>query len=418
MKDKLSLQMARNVMLAAQGLHHLPDQPAVKADVLAAIRRMFLLQIDTINVVARSPYLVLWSRLGDYRPEWLDELLAERALFEYWAHAACFIPMEDYPLYRRLLLDAIQNQDWRQIWPAKWAVKWLQEHAKLAERIRTHIQENGPVRSAEFENKSHVSGGWWNWKEEKDALAAMFLTGELMVARRQHFQRVYELQERLLPNWDDTNLPSGEEIYRTLVLRAVRALGIAFPDWVPDYFRQPKKGMPKQLEALAEAGLLRRVEVKGFKRPAYVHPDHINLIEHALSGELEPTLTTLLSPFDPLVWDRNRALELFDFDYKIECYTVAAKRRYGYFTLPILHRGKLIGRLDPKAHRAQGVFEIKALHMEPGVRVTKKMVADLAAALHRLAGWHGTPEIVIRQSNPPQVTSLLQAALSAKSWGR
>jgi uncharacterized protein YcaQ len=134
-------------------------------------------------------------------------------------------------------------------------------------------------------------------------------------------------------------------------------------------------------------------------------------MEDAISGNLKPTLTTLLSPFDPLVWDRNRALELFNFDYKIECYTPAAKRRYGYFTLPILHRGQLIGRLDPKAHRAQGVFEIKALHMEPGVRVNKRLITDLAAALHRLADWHGTPELVIRQLNPPTVTAILKAAI-------
>lgn len=411
MPNKLSLQMARNVMLAAQGLDQLPNRPATKADVLEAIRRMYLLQIDTINVVARSPYLVLWSRLGEYDPKWLDELLAEGKLFEYWAHAMCFIPIEDYPLYRRLLLDTIQHEDWRQLWPVRWSVRWLQDHAKLVKRIRTHIQENGPVRSAEFENKNHVSGGWWNWKEEKDALNAMFLTGELMVARRQNFQRVFDLQERLLPDWDDTNLPSGEEVYRTFILRAVHALGIAFPDWVPDYFRQPKKGMPKVLKELAEQGLLQQIEVKDMEGTAYVHPDRLSLIEEALSGHLKPELTTLLSPFDPLVWDRSRALKLFGFDYKIECYTVAAKRRYGYFTLPILQRGKLIGRLDPKAHRAQGIFEVKALHMEPGVRVNKRMMSDIAEALHRLANWHGTPEVIIQQSNPPEVKSLLQAAL-------
>jgi uncharacterized protein YcaQ len=119
----------------------------------------------------------------------------------------------------------------------------------------------------------------------------------------------------------------------------------------------------------------------------------------------------LLSPFDPLVWDRARALELFGFDYRIECYTPAAKRRYGYFTLPILHRGKLIGRLDPKAHRAQGLFEVKALHLEPGVRATKSMMSDLADALHRLAEWHKTPEIIIGQSDPPAAAARLKAAL-------
>jgi len=409
MTEKISIQMARNVMLAAQDLDRSPDpdRPAVKADVLEVVRRMCLLQIDTINVVARSPYLVLWSRLGDYQPEWLNELLAEGALFEYWAHAMCFIPIEDYPLYRRRMLDAIQNK----VWPVKWSVKWSQEHPKVMERVRSHLREKGAVRSAEFENKSHVAGGWWNWKEEKDALETMLLLGEVMIARRQNFQRVYELRERLLPGWDDANIPSSEELHRTLALRSVSALGIAFPAWVPDYFRLPKKGMPKQLEALAREGILLRVEVEGFEGPAYVHPDRVDLIENAVSGDLEPVLTTLLSPFDPLVWDRNRARELFDFDYKIECYTPAAKRRYGYFTLPILHRGKLIGRLDPKAHRAQGVFEIKALHMEPGVPVNKRLVTDLAAVLHRLAAWHGTPDLVIRQSDPPEVAALLEAAI-------
>src|SRR6266545_8389980 len=159
MADKLSIQMVRNVMLAAQGLSQPPEQPAVKADVLETIRRMCLLQIDTINVVARSPYLVLWSRLGDYKPEWLDELLAEGALFEYWAHAMCFIPIEDYPLYRRLMLDAIQNKVWTKVWPLRWAVKWSQEHPKVMKKVRAHLQKNGAVRSAEFENQSHVPGG-------------------------------------------------------------------------------------------------------------------------------------------------------------------------------------------------------------------------------------------------------------------
>lgn len=407
MKQTISLQMARNVMLAAQGLDRLPDQPAGKADILEAIRRMYLLQIDTINVVARSPYLVLWSRLGDYKIEWLDELLAEGALFEYWAHAMCFIPIEDYGLYRRRMLDAMQKK----VWPYKWTVTWAKENSQVMKKVRNHLRKNGAVRSAEFENEGHMAGGWWNWKAEKDALEILLLTGEVMVARRQNFQRVYDLRERVLPGWDDAALPSSEELHRTQALRAVKALGIAFPSWVPDYFREPKTGVPKRLETLAGEGLLQRIDVQGFETPAYFHPDHAGLIEQALSGDLEPTLTTLLSPFDPLVWDRARALELFGFDYRIECYTPAAKRRYGYFTLPILQRGRLIGRLDPKAHRAQGLFEVKALHLEPGVRVTKPMMSELAAALHRLADWHGTPEIVVRQSDPPRVAALLKAAL-------
>jgi len=401
--------MARQVMLAAQGLDRLLDRPAVKADVLEMVRRMSVLQIDTIHVVERSPYLVLWSRLGDYRPEWLDELLVEGALFEYWAHAACFLPIEDYPLYRRLMLDAIQNRER----PVKWAVEWSQEHPGVMERIRRHLRENGEVRSVEFENKDRPSGGWWNWKEEKNALEALLLTGEVMIARRQNFQRVYVLRERILPGWEDATIPSTDELQRVLTLRTVKALGIAFPTWVPDYFRQPKKEVPRRLEALAGEGLLLRVEVEGFEGIAYVHPDRYQLLEEAASGIRGPMLTKLLSPFDPLVWDRQRARELFDFDYTIECYTPAAKRRYGYFSLPILRGGRLIGRLDPKAHRAQGVFEIKALQLEPGVPVSEELVADLAAVLRRLAAWHGTPDLVVRQSNPPELAVRLGIALGA-----
>jgi uncharacterized protein YcaQ len=395
-------------MLAVQGLDRAPDRTAVKADVLEAVRRMRLLQIDTIHVVRRSPYLVLWSRLGDYQPEWLDELLAEGALFEYWAHAMCFLPIEDYPLYRRRMLDAIKDQTW----PVKWAVQWSQENPKAIERVRSHLQENGSVRSIEFENKDRPPGGWWNWKEEKNALEALLLTGEAMIARRHNFQRVYDLRERILPGWDDAATPSTEEFRRTLTLRAVSALGIALPAWVPDYFRQPKKGIAQFLESLAAQKLLLRVEVEGFEGPAYVHPERLGLLEEAASGSRVPTLTMLLSPFDPLVWDRQRARQSFDFDYMIECYTPAPKRRYGYFTLPILHRGRLIGRLDPKAHRAQGVFEIKALHLEPGVQVSDELIADLADVLRRLAAWHGTPNLVVRQSNPPEFAALLEGLLS------
>jgi uncharacterized protein YcaQ len=164
------------------------------------------------------------------------------------------------------------------------------------------------------------------------------------------------------------------------------------------------------LEKLANEGLLHKVQVEGFAEPAYVHPERLELLAQAQNGQLEATLTTLLSPFDPLVWDRQRARQLFNFDYTIECYTPAAKRRYGYFTLPILQRGELIGRLDPKAHRTQGFFEVKSLHLEEGVVLGEKDVQELAAALQSLAAWHGTPEVVIRQSNPPGLVAQLEAA--------
>jgi uncharacterized protein YcaQ len=366
---------------------------------------MGLLQIDTIHVVARSPYLVLWSRLGDYKPEWLDEMLSERALFEYWAHAMCFLPIEDYPLYQRRRQEAIDNREW---W-MKWIVPWSNEHPEVMDRVRAHLQENGEVRSAEFENKDRPAGGWWNWKDEKNALEAMLISGEVMVARRHNFQRVYALRELVLPEWDEARMPSTDAMYRTFTLRTARALGIVTPAWAPDYYRQPKKVVAQQLEALAADGELLRVEVEGLEGTAYLHPEQLGTLDEPECGG-GAALTTLLSPFDPLVSDRRRARELFNFDYMIECYTPAAKRRYGYFTLPILQRGRLIGRLDPKAHRAQGVFEVKALHLELGTPVDDELVVDLAAALRRLAAWHKTPELVIRGSNPSEVAGRLTAA--------
>jgi uncharacterized protein YcaQ len=153
------------------------------------------------------------------------------------------------------------------------------------------------------------------------------------------------------------------------------------------------------------------VSFDGWQSPAYIHPDNLALAEQAAMGALAPELTTLLSPFDPLVWDRARALAMFGFDYRIECYTPAPKRRYGYFTLPILWRGQLIGRLDPKAHRKEGRLEIKALHLEPGIRVTDELVADIADALHEFATWHATPAVEVRWSDPPKLAALVQRAV-------
>lgn len=406
----LSPTAARALMVAAQGLHRRLDRPATKADLLETIRRLGALQIDTIYVVARSPYLALWSRLGDYEPRWLDELLAEGALFEYWAHAACFLPVEDYPLYRhRMLGDGLPG--WQESHP------YLAKHREEAERMLALIRERGPVRSADFKRQRGRGSGWWDWKPEKRLLEALFNAGELMVARRDSFQRVYDLRGRVLPGWDDSRLPSRDEAWRVLALRAVRALGVATARWVHDYFRVRKWDAAALLEALAAEEALLRAEVEGWEDPAYVHPANAGLAEAALGGELRAELTTLLSPFDSLIWDRQRTRAVFGFDYALECYTPAAKRRYGYFTLPILRRGELIGRLDPKAHRKEGLFEVKALYLEAGVPVSDELVADLASTLVECAAWHGTPEVIVGWSDPPELAGLLQQATSEVNDG-
>src|SRR5262245_36218291 len=398
---RLSSDAARALLLAAQGLNRRPTRAAGKADVLDTIRRMGVLQIDTIHVVARSPYLVLWSRLGDYQPRWLEELLAEGALFEYWAHEACFLPIEDYPLFRHRMLDAA-NLGW------KYAREWAAQNREALDRVLAYVREHGEVRSADFERTDGSDGKWWGWKTEKRALETLFTSGELMIARRQNFQRVYDLRQRIMPDWDDAALPSLDEMRRILALKAVRALGVTSARWVGDYFRTRKLETTAVVKALADEGALLRVQVAGWSEEAYIHPDNVALAEKAADGKLRPKLTTLLSPFDPLVWDRARALALFGFDYRIECYTPAPKRRYGYFTLPILRRGALVGRLDAKAHRKEGRFEIKALHLEPGVPLADDLIADIAGALRECAAWHKTPTVDVRWSDPPELMALVQ----------
>lgn len=400
----LSLSAARALHLAAQGLLQPRRRKARQADLPAAIRQMGVLQIDTIHVVARSPYLVLWSRLGDYPQSWLEQSLAAGELFEYWAHEACFVPVEDYRLYRHRMLDP-EAMGW------KYSATWMKERRADVVAVLEHIRVNGAARSSDFERTDGQAGGWWSWKPEKRSLEVLFTTGQLMIAGRHNFQRIYDLAERVLPHWDDSQLPPLEQVRRELVLKAVKAMGCARASWISDYFRtRPPRLDP---ETLVEQGALLRAWVNDWDDPVYVHPDHAELLHSAAAGTLAPTLTTILSPFDPVVWDRRRALELFNFDYRLECYTPADKRKYGYFTLPILRRGALVGRLDAKAHRRDGVFEVKSLMLEPSVRVSERFTRDIAGALQRLAGWHACPQVQINHAAPAAFGAQLQAALDA-----
>jgi uncharacterized protein len=389
----LTQTTARGLLLYAQGLLTPPAKPAIKADVLAGIRRMACLQIDTINVVARSPYLTLFSRLGTYNPRWLEELLAEKALFEYWAHAACFLPIEDYPLYRRFMLS--KTRFWHS------SEEWSREHPQAIEHVLSTIREKGETRSADFVRCDGRSGGWWDWKIEKTTLEILLDTGRVMIARRHNFQRIYDLTERVHPGWDDRAAPPLEEVYRRLLVKTARALGIVRADWAADYFRLPKRDCPALLKELANEGELVQVEVEGWpKTPVYLTPETLPLLD----ADLTPTHSALLSPFDPIVWDRARAREMFGFDYTIECYTPAAKRVYGYFTLPILVRGRLVGRLAAKAHRADKLFEVRGLFFEPGID-REEVLPDIHAAVQACADWHGTPEVVYREPSAVQAES-------------
>jgi uncharacterized protein len=393
----LSLEAVRGLMIAAQGLDDHPRPRATKKTVRSIIRQMHILQIDTINVIARSPYLVLWSRLGDYDPSWLEDLLTEGALFEYWSHAASFLPIEDYPLYRHLYSS----------WLGGRAHQWLDEHAAVAENVMNYVRTNGETRSSDFERTDGQKGSWWNWKDEKVALEYLFYAGDLMIRKRHNFQRIYDLRERVLADLEESAEIPKVDAHDQFVLNTIQALGVTKAEWIADYFRLYKADVNAALKRLEKQERVMTVEVEGWRSPGYVHPNNRKQVEAATKGKIPRSKTTFLSPFDPLVWDRARALDLFNFDYKIEVYTPAPKRKYGYFTLPILYNNALIGRIDPKAHRKEGVFEVKALHLEPGVVVDDAMAAEVKSALQACAAWHKTPQVVVRYATKPGLAKRL-----------
>ena len=402
----LSVHAARCLHLAAQGLLNSPRRCATKQDVLAAIRRMQLLQIDTIHVVARSPYFTLWSRLGDYHSAWLDELLAETAIFETWAHEACFAPMEDWALLRRHL-DTKSHH-----WALRHAQRMHREQRADMNQLLDHVRAHGAVRSADFARKDGgKSGGWWGWKDEKRWLEAWFALGELMVLRRENFQRVYALSERVLARAGvenpDACIAAVAEPRQVLIERSLRALGIARATWIADYFRLRPRVSDEEMQPLIADGSVVAVEVRGWSAPAYVHADLREMLDVAVAGRLRATRTTILSPFDPVIWDRDRALDMFDFEYRLECYVPEAKRRYGYFVLPILHRGRLVGRLDAKAHRREHIFEVKRIEFE-AARIDESTLMAVAKAVTDCARWHGAERVSYARSSPQNVSAALQ----------
>lgn len=386
----LTLSAARHLHLSAQGLLKKPRRRAKPADILPAIQRMSLLQIDTINIVARSPYLVLFSRLGAYSPEWLDNALSNGELMEYWAHEACFLPRSDFALVRHRM-RAPDKMGW------KYRKEWMEQHAQEIKALTEHIQQNGPVRSADFEHPRKGASGWWEWKPHKRHLEGLFTAGEVMVIARRNFQRVYDLTHRVMPHWDDERDMLSQSAAEAIMLEnSARSLGIFRPQWLADYYRLRQPALAPLLQEWQAQQRIIPVEVESLGA-MWLHSDLLPELELALAGKLTATHSAVLSPFDPVVWDRKRAEQFFDFSYRLECYTPAPKRQYGYFVLPLLHKGQLVGRMDAKMHRKAGELEIISLYLEEGTRVTAGLEKGLRAAITEFAAWQGATRVRLGQ---------------------
>jgi len=411
---RLGIEEARGLMLAAQGLLDPPaESPAPGLDdVRAMVERLGVLQIDTISVVERTQYLTLWSRLGPYDRGLLNRLLyPERAVFEYWGHAASIVPMADYRYYRPKMLRHHEH-----MWVGN--RQWLEENPMVLRDTLEAIRARGPLGSSDFERPpDKARTGPWDWfgpKDSRRALEVLWTMGDLMIHSRRAGQKVYDLRERVLAEAfgeavpRDDALPSPHEVTRYFARHTVQALGVVTPSWLWDYFRlspPSQEAKSKRVAALAmlnrlrEEGEVVQTAVEGLTEPAFVARAALPVLEQ-LRGGAGPERTTLLSPFDSLIWDRARAQALFGYEVCFEAYVPPPKRRYGYYCLAILHRGRLAGRLDPKMDRAARRLLVRALYLEPGVEAGDALLDGVAGALHSLARFLGADTVTVERSDP------------------
>ena len=390
--ETLSPAQARRIALAAQGL----DRPRAAggpsaAQLLRAIARLGLLQLDSVSVVVRAHYMPLFSRLGPYDRTLLDRLAAHdgvpavprrRRLFEYWAHEASLLPIELQPLLRWRMARAEQGL-------GTWSglTRWARANPHAVERALREVEARGRIGVSELSGAGSRSGSWWGWSDGKAALEWLFWTCRLTAAGRRGFERLYDLPERVLPA-EVRNLPTPDEAdaQRRLLQHAAEALGIATDSDLRDYFRLPVAGFRQRLAELVEEGLLRPVRVEGWRQPAWLS------VTARLPRRAEGR--ALLAPFDPLVWERDRTERLFGFRYRIEIYTPAGKRQYGYYVLPFLMGDQLAARVDVKTDRSMGRLLVRAAHAEPLVRQAE-VAAALAAELRLMAGWLGLERVEV-----------------------
>ncbi|WP_460418473.1 winged helix-turn-helix domain-containing protein [Pseudomonas sp. microsymbiont 2] len=380
----LSISQARRLALSAQGFGKPPAAPPSQASLTRMLQRLGVVQIDSVNALVRSHYLPLFSRLGNYPQAALDQLAwgknRQRRVFEYWGHEASLLPLELYPLMRWRMAHATQGQGiYRQL------AAFGRERREVIDRVLAAVRDQGALGAGSLSTRQERAGPWWDWSEEKHALEWLFAAGEVTVAGRRGFERLYDLPERVLPTAILDQPPVSEtEAHQGLMLHAAGALGVATEQDLRDYFRlAPQQSKAALVELLAD-GRLQVCAVQGWKQPAYVAgtPRIPRRIE----------ASALLSPFDSLVWARSRTERLFDFRYRLEIYTPAHKRVYGYYVLPFLYEGRIVARLDLRAERAHGCLAVHAVHEEEA-GLGEEGYQALVAALHALAGWLGLERV-------------------------
>ena len=382
--DSLSIADARRIALAAQGFDTArPKTKATQRHVDALISRLGVIQIDSVNVLVRSQELPLFARLGNHDRNAIPNATEAQKLFEYWGHEAAHLPVSLHPLFR-WKMDAARTGK-----VTHWGLtSFYEENKAFVKRTLKHVATNGPTTSRELSTRTEKKGTWWDWDEAKVALEYLFLTGQLMSrGRGSDFARIYDTPERVLPQRIiDAPTPSEHDARKQLLVRSAVAQGVATASDLADYYRQKLATVKPLIAELVEEGELREVTVDSWTEKAFVHRNA------KLPKQLHAT--ALLSPFDSLVWCRPRNERLFDFHYRIEIYTPKEKRKFGYYVLPFMMNGEMVGRVDLKADRANSKLLVHSVHTEKGVKrsaINEALNAELAA----LASWLGLEQVQI-----------------------
>ncbi|SDK74248.1 winged helix-turn-helix domain-containing protein [Pseudomonas indica] len=398
----LSLKEARRLVLAAQGFTSRRPTAAIRAaHLLKVIERLGVVQIDSVNALVRSHYLPLFSRLGIYPRKLLDQAAwgtgRQRALFEYWGHEASLLPLELYPAMRWRMRRAARGEGiYRQL--ARFGV----EQQPLIQRVLQTVREQGALGAGSLSTRQERAGPWWDWSAEKHALEWLFAAGEVTVAGRRGFERLYDLPERVIPSVILAQPePEEAEAQRRLLLRSAAALGVATEKDLRDYYRLDPTDSRARVAELVENGDLSVARVQGWDKPAYC------LGEPRVPRKV--AASALLSPFDSLIWERARTERLFDFHYRLEIYTPPHKRVYGYYVLPFLHHERLVARVDLRSERAHGRLAVHAVHGEEA-GLHEEALAALAGELRALADWLELPSVVLncRSALAARLRPLLQ----------
>ncbi len=404
MIDSISKKNARRLVLHAQLLDGQTKAKRGKAGVAQVVEHLGYVQIDTISVIERAHHHTLWTRMPGYRPEHLHQAHArDRAVFEYWGHAASYLPLKDYRFYLPMMKSFYNPRN-------SWYRGWGERYGGYLEPVFRRIREEGPLAARDFESlTARGQGPWWDWKPAKAALETLFWRGELMIRERRGFERIYDLSERVLPAGTDVRMPTDEELGRFIVQRALGALGIASEREIRDYIRiGDRRIVAGAISEMVAGGTIASLTIEGQEGTVYALPA---VLETGARLRTRQPGVRFLSPFDNLAINRLRLKERFGFDYAFECYVPKHKRNHGYFVLPILFGENIVGRLDPKADRANKTLIVRRLSIAPAFIGLDSLVSELGRALGEFARFNGCEAVRLESVLPKKLLTPLRAEL-------